>query len=51
MRDIMERCWAEDPMARPAFALFGILAAWIAIPRIFWPVCEVALRVLFPEYF
>jgi len=44
------RRW-QQMMARPAFALFGILAAWIAIPRIFWPVCEVALRVLFPEYF
>ncbi|HJO23124.1 MAG: site-2 protease family protein [Myxococcota bacterium] len=37
-------------MARPAFALLGILAAWIAIPVIFWPVCEVMLGLLFPEY-
>ena len=37
-------------MARPAFAITGILVAWIAIPEIFWPVCDWAVGLLFPEY-
>lgn len=41
----------QQRMARPALAWFGILAAWIAIRWIFWPVYEVAVRLLFPEFF
>jgi Zn-dependent protease len=35
---------------RPGWSLFGILVAWFAIGRIFWPVHLVAIRLLYPEY-
>jgi Zn-dependent protease len=34
----------------PQFSLFGILIAWWIIPHVFWPVHEIALMLLYPEY-
>lgn len=40
----------QQLFAQPLFAFGGILLAWITIPRIFWPVAQLAASVLFPEY-
>lgn len=36
-------------LAQPMLAFGGILVAWFAISRIFWPVAFVAIGILFPE--
>ena len=40
----------QQLLARPLFAFGGILIAWFAIPRIFWPVAQFAAAIVFPEY-
>jgi hypothetical protein len=34
----------------PQLSLVGILIAWWIIPRVFWPVHELALKLLYPEF-
>ena len=34
----------------PQLSLFGILVAWWLVPHVFWPVHELALMLLYPEY-
>lgn len=34
--------------ANPRYALLGLLAAWFAIGRIFWPIFDLAIALLYP---
>jgi len=34
----------------PQLSLMGLLLAWIAMPRIFWPIHRLAVSLLYPEF-
>lgn len=40
----------QEWVRTPQLSFFGILIAWWTIPHIFWPVHELALMLLYPEY-
>ena len=46
-----ERILSNSPARQVAkLSIVGILIAWWIIPHVFWPVHELALMLLYPEY-
>ena len=40
----------QQLLSTPQLSLVGLLIAWWIVPRVFWPVHELALMLLYPEY-